>query len=72
MKIEDEKGGACSTRREMRHAYKVLVIKPEWRRPLEDLGVDRKITVEWILGKQGGRLWTGCIWLRIGTSGGPL
>jgi hypothetical protein len=24
------------------------------------------------LGKQGGKVWTGCIWLRIGTSGGLL
>jgi hypothetical protein len=37
---------------------------------LEDLGVDGKVIVEWILGKQRGRMWTGCIWLRIGTSGG--
>jgi hypothetical protein len=36
---------------------------------LEDLGVDEKIILECILGKQGGRVWTGCIWLRIGTSG---
>jgi hypothetical protein len=34
----------------------------------EDLGVDGKI-LEWILGKQVGKVWTGCIWLRIGTSG---
>jgi len=24
--------------------------------------------VEWILGKQGGMVWTGYIWLRIGTN----
>jgi hypothetical protein len=36
----------------------------------EDLGVDGKIILEWILGKLGGKMWTGCIWLRIGTSGG--
>jgi len=23
-----------------------------------------------LLGKWGGKVWTGCIWLRIGTSGG--
>jgi len=28
--------------------------------------------LESILGKQGGRVWTGLIWLAIGTSGGPL
>jgi hypothetical protein len=37
-----------------------------------DLGVDRKTILEWILGKQGRKVWTGCIWLRIGTSGGLL
>jgi len=38
----------------------------------EDLGVDRKVILEWILMKQGGKLWTGFIRLRIGTSGGLL
>jgi hypothetical protein len=38
----------------------------------EYLGIDGKIILEWILGKKGGKLWTGCIWLRIGTSGGLL
>jgi hypothetical protein len=36
----------------------------------EDLGVDGKIMLEWLL--RNGRAWTGCIWLRIGTSGGFL
>jgi hypothetical protein len=36
------------------------------------LGVDRKIILEWILGKLGGKLWIGCIWLRIEASGGLL
>jgi hypothetical protein len=39
---------------------------------LEDLAVDGKIILEWILKKQVGRVWTGFIWLRIGTSGGVL
>jgi len=39
---------------------------------LEYLGVDGRIILEWILGKQGGRMRTGCIWLRIRTSGGML
>jgi hypothetical protein len=37
-----------------------------------DLGVDGKITLDWILGKQNGKVWIGFIWLRIGTSGGLL
>jgi len=28
--------------------------------------------LEWILHKYGEKFWTGCIWVRIGTSGGPL
>jgi hypothetical protein len=52
----------------MRYAYKILVGKPEGKRQLEDLG---GIILEWILGKQGGNVWTGCIWLRI-WSGGRL
>jgi hypothetical protein len=36
----------------------------------EDLGTDVKVILEWILGTLDGKLWTGCIWLRIGTSGG--
>jgi hypothetical protein len=39
---------------------------------LEDLGIDGKIMLECILGKQGGRMWTGFIWLRIGASGVSL
>jgi hypothetical protein len=46
--------------------------KPEVKRPLGDLGVVERIILEWILGKQCGRVWTGFFWLRIGTSGGLL
>jgi hypothetical protein len=35
----------------------------------EELGAVGKIILEWILGKSGGNMWTGCIWFRIGTSG---
>jgi hypothetical protein len=38
----------------------------------ENLGVDGMIILEWILQKYDGNLWTGFIWLRIGTSGGLL
>jgi hypothetical protein len=31
---------------------------------LEDLDVDEKIIIEWILGKQGGKVLTGLMWLR--------
>jgi hypothetical protein len=35
----------------------------------EDIGVGRKVILECILGKQGGKMWTGFVWLRIETSG---
>jgi hypothetical protein len=35
----------------------------------EDLGVSWTIISEWIFGKEGGKVWTGCIWLRTETSG---
>jgi hypothetical protein len=38
----------------------------------EDQGVDGKITLEWIVGKDGGKVWTRFIWHRIGTSSGLL
>jgi hypothetical protein len=38
----------------------------------EELGVDGRIILKWILGKYGGKVCTGCTWLRIGTSGGLL
>jgi hypothetical protein len=38
----------------------------------EDLQVDDKIILEWILGKCNGKVWTGCVWSRTGSSDGPL
>jgi hypothetical protein len=38
----------------------------------EDLGIDGSIISEQISEKYGGKVWTGFIWLRIGTSGGLI
>jgi hypothetical protein len=36
---------------EIRNAYKILVGKPEGKRPLEHRGVDGRIILEWIRNK---------------------
>jgi hypothetical protein len=54
---------------EKRNTHKILAAKYERIDYVKDLGVNGKIILKWILGKQGGKIWTGCIWLRIGTSG---
>jgi hypothetical protein len=55
-----------------RNAYRIWVGKPEGKRPLGRL----RRTSRWvdniklILERYNGVVWTGLIWLRIGTSGG--
>jgi hypothetical protein len=69
---EDEMGRACSTNGEKRNAYRILVGKPERKRPLgrprrswvDNIKMDLR-AIEW-----GGM--SGLISLRIGTSGGLL
>jgi len=57
---------------EMKYAYRLLVRKLKGRDHSEDLGIDEKIILEGILGKLDGKVWIGFIWLKIGSSGGPL
>jgi len=38
----------------------------------EDVGLDGKIILEWMLEKWDRKLWTGCIWHEIETNGGLL
>ena len=51
---------------ERRGLYRVLVGKPEGKRPLG------MIILRWIIRKWDVVLWTGSSWLRIGTGGGRL
>jgi hypothetical protein len=37
---------------------------------LGDLDINGRILLEGILEKQDGKVWIGCIWLRIGINGG--
>jgi hypothetical protein len=54
---------------EIRNAYKILAGKLEGKRPLGRPSVDRKVILDWNFGKYGGKVRTGCMWFRIGTSG---
>ena len=55
---------------EGRGVYRVLVGKPEGKRPLGETGVDGRIILEWIFRKWDVGVWTGSGWLRIGTGSG--
>jgi hypothetical protein len=57
---------------ERRDTYRVLVGKPEGKRPLGSPGVDERIILRWIFRKRGVEAWTGSSWLRIWTGGGHL
>jgi hypothetical protein len=46
--------------------------KPDGKNHWEDLDVGGRIILRWILERKDGVVWTGLIWLRIGTSGGLL
>jgi hypothetical protein len=55
---------------ETRNAYRILVGKPEGKRPLRRPKPKCVDNIKWILLRWNGIVWTGSIWLRIGTSGG--
>ena len=52
--------------------YRVLVEKPEGRRPCGDLGVDGWIILVWISRRLFVGIWTGLGWPGIETGGRPL
>jgi hypothetical protein len=54
---------------EKRNAYRLLMGKPEGKRPL---GRPRRMWMDDIKLDLAEDCWTGLVWLRIGTSGGLL
>jgi hypothetical protein len=57
---------------EDRGVHRVLVGKPEGKRPLGRPRLDGMIILRWIFRKSEGVVGTGWRWLRIGTGGGHL
>jgi len=55
-----------------RDACRVLVGKPEGKRPLGRTSCRWEDSIRWILHKWDGEACTGLNWLRIGTGGGRL
>ena len=55
-----------------RGAYRVLVGKPEGKRPLGRPRLDGWIILGWISGRWDVVIWTGLGWPRIETGGGRL
>jgi hypothetical protein len=54
---------------EKKNAYRLLVGKPEGKRPLERQIYRRVDNTEWILERWDGMMWTGLVWLRIEIGG---
>jgi hypothetical protein len=54
---------------ENRNAYRLLVEKPEGKRPLRIPRRRWLDNIGWILERWDGVMWTGLVWLRIGTGG---
>jgi hypothetical protein len=51
--MQEEMNGTCSARGGDKKCEKILVGKPEGKAHSEDLGVDKRIILKWILGKSG-------------------
>jgi len=63
-------GGACSACGEGRGIYRVLVGKPEGKKPLGRPRCRWEDNIKMDLQEVG--IWTGLIWFGIGTGGGQL
>jgi hypothetical protein len=71
MKVKkSDMNGTCSTHREMRNTYIILVRMSEWKIPLGRCRLCWKDDIKMDLKEIGWEVWTGFIRLRIGTVGG--
>jgi hypothetical protein len=70
IKSRRQMGGACSTYGKSIGAYRVLVGKPEGRRPLERPRLRWEDNIKMDLREVEWGAWTGSILLRIGAGGG--
>jgi len=61
-------GRVCSTHGRDDNCIQNFGQKMKGRDHSEGMGIDGRLILEWILGKYLGKVWTGCILLRIGTS----
>jgi hypothetical protein len=64
--------GHVASMGEMRNSYKMLVRKPEGKRPLRRPRCRWEDNIRMGLREIGWEVWSGCIRLRIGTSGAFL
>ena len=63
---------ACRVNRDRRAVYRLLMGKSEGKRSFGKAGGDERIILRWIFRKWELVLWTGLIWLRIGSGFGRL
>jgi hypothetical protein len=63
------RAGHVARKGERRNAYRLLVGKPDRKRPLGRPGRRWVDNIGWILERWNGVMWTGLVWLRIGTGG---
>jgi hypothetical protein len=72
VRIKNEMGRAHSAYGERRVVCRILVGKPEGKKPLGRPVIDGRIILRWIFRKWDVGVRTRLSWLRIGTGGGHL
>jgi hypothetical protein len=69
---ENEMSGACSTNGRYEIYVQFWLENLKGRNHSEDHVIDGRIILEWMLRKEDEKMWTGCMWLRVGNNGGLL